>query len=166
MLGNYSSNSLLNDFSINFVVVVSRFFCYRILESVNGWSVGLTNILQVILGTPLIDVVGLESRLQSERSKYLAADLKEAPSEEGKAQALCNFLSERQRCLEQQKSKESSLKKAPPVPYRFMTPQGLQIDLRLCNQEIMSSAKPHLLHILNSAMQVKFFFFVKMSKMI
>ena len=35
--------------------------------------------------------------------------------------------------------------------FRFVTPQGMNIDLRLCNKELMSSVKPHLLHILNTA---------------
>ena len=42
----------------------------------------------------------------------------------------------------------------PRVPYRFIMPQGLEIDLRLCSQDTMSSAKPYLLQILNAAMQV------------
>ena len=35
-----------------------------------------------------------------------------------------------------------------------MTPQGLEIDMRLCSQDKMSSVKPYLLQILNAAMQV------------
>ena len=42
----------------------------------------------------------------------------------------------------------------PRIPYRFTTPQGLEIDMRLCSQDKMSSAKPYLLQILNAAMQV------------
>ena len=42
----------------------------------------------------------------------------------------------------------------PRIPYRFMTPQGLEIDMRLCSQDKMSSVKPYLLQILNAAMQV------------
>ena len=42
----------------------------------------------------------------------------------------------------------------PRIPYRFTTPQGLEIDMRLCSQDKMSSVKPYLLQILNAAMQV------------
>ena len=43
----------------------------------------------------------------------------------------------------------------PRIPYRFTTPQGLEIDMRLCSQDKMSSVKPYLLQILNTAMQVR-----------
>ena len=108
-------------------VGLSRSLCIRILDSLNGWSCGAQNLLQMILGTPLIDIVGLDAKLQQERSKYLVADLKEAPGEEGKASALCNFILQKQK-------EENNEAKAPPVPYRFTTPQGLSIDLLLCNQ--------------------------------
>ena len=110
------------------------------------------NLLQMILGSPLIEVVALESKLQAERAKYLVADLKEAPCEEGKAQTLCNYILERQKEAEQLRKRPKD-EKSPPVPFRFINAQGLQIDLRLCNQDIISSAKPHLLHILNAAIQ-------------
>ena len=45
---------------------------------------GVQNLLQMIFGTPLLDIVGLEAKLLSERSKYLVAELKEASGEEGK----------------------------------------------------------------------------------
>lgn len=99
------------------------------------------------IGTPRIEIVNLASKLQNERAKYLVADLKEAPCEAGKVLALCNFI------LQKQNEKSESSSKPPQVPYLFMTPQGLEIDFRLCNQELMRSAKPHLLHILNSAMK-------------
>ena len=137
----------MKTFLLLLTVELSRRLCISIFESLNGWSIGTQNLLQMILGTPLLDIVGLDSRLQAERAKYLVADLKEAANEEGKAQALCNFIVQRQKGLNQGD-------KPPPVPYRFVTPtsQGLDIDMRLCNQEIISSAKPHLLHILNCAM--------------
>lgn len=82
----------------------------EIFESVNGWSKGLMNLLQMVLGTPLIEIVGLESKLQLERSKYLVADLKEASTEDGKVQALCNYL------IYKEEAKVEG--KIPPIPYR------------------------------------------------
>ena len=66
---------------------------------------------------------------------------------------------EKQRAKEQNRTgSQNQQEKAPLVPYRFLThgSQGLEIDLRLCNRDIIGSAKPHLLHILNTAMQVIF----------
>jgi hypothetical protein len=40
------------------------------------------------------------------------------------------------------------------IPYDFLTPNGVRINLGLCNQEIMKEAKPFLLQILTSALQV------------
>jgi hypothetical protein len=62
---------------------------------------------------------------------------------EGKVAALCRYI------LHKEDGKAEG--KVPPIPYRFVTPQGMNIDLRLCNKELMSSVKPHLLHILNTA---------------
>ena len=63
---------------------LTRTCCLHIADGLNGWSIGLQNLLQMIFGTPLLDIVGLEAKLLSERSKYLVAELKEAPGEEGK----------------------------------------------------------------------------------
>ena len=139
--------------SFYFSVGVSRDLCIRILESVNGWSVGTQNLFQMIFGCPLIDIVGLNAKLQTERSRHLVADLKEAPSEDGKVVALCNYILKMQVQSKIEDDDQDSRKGGPPIPYRFLTPQGMEIDLRLCNQEVMRSLQPHLLHILNSAMQ-------------
>ena len=103
----------------------------------------------MIFGMPLIDIVGLEAKLQTERSRHLVAELKEAPNENGKVLALCNYILK----MQVQSKIEEGSEKTPAIPYRFLTPQGMEIDLRLCNQEAMRSLQPHLLHILNSAMQ-------------
>ena len=66
------------------LVGLTRTCCLHIADGLNGWSIGLQNLLQMIFGTPLLDIVGLEAKLLSERSKYLVAELKEAPGEEGK----------------------------------------------------------------------------------
>ncbi len=144
-------------------VVLARSCCIHILKGVNGWSVGTMNLLSMIIGVPLMSVRGLDERLKQERSRYLVAELKESPCEAGKIDALYNYLLEKQSQSQQQEREdddgggfENLRENKPQVPYRFLTPQGMEIDLRLCNQEIMSSAKPYLLHILNSAMQVRF----------
>ena len=98
---------------------LSRDLIEEIFDSVNGWSVGFMNLLQMILGTPLIDISGLEKRLQLERSKYLVADLKEAfddnddeeETAEGKVPALCRYI------LHKEDGKAEG--KVPPIPYRF-----------------------------------------------
>ena len=36
----------------------------------------------------------------------------------------------------------------PRIPYRFTTPQGLEIDMRLCSQDKMSSVKPYVIYTL------------------
>ena len=119
---------------------LSRDLIEEMFESVNGWSVGLMNLLQMVLGTPLIDISGLEKRLvqfherififkmnyllfffrlQLERSKYLVADLKEAFDDdtdqeetEGKVAALCRYI------LHKEDGKAEG--KVPPIPYRFV----------------------------------------------
>ena len=125
----------------NFSAGLSRDLIEEIFESVNGWSVGLMNLLQMVLGTPLIDISGLEKRLcnftkfmlfkkliylfnfyrlQLERSKYLVADLKEAFEDnddieeetEGKVAALCRYI------LHKEDGKAEG--KVPPIPYRFV----------------------------------------------
>ncbi len=40
----------------------------------------------------------------------------------------------------------------PAIPYHFRTPAGLEIDLRLLGNDLMSTAKPDLLHILSSSL--------------
>ena len=46
----------------------------------------------------------------------------------------------------------SSTDPPPSIPYLFKTPHGFDIDLRLFNNDVMSTAKPHILHILSSGL--------------
>lgn len=150
-----SHSTLLDDLAnaLYLMVVIARHCLigkyFSVLQSLNGWSVGIMNLLDMFIGVPLMDTVGLEAKLQRERSRYLVAELKVPSNEEGNLEKLCAYLSK----SSHDKDDKNEEEKLPIIPYHFTTPQCLDIDLRLANQEVMSSAKPYLLHILNTAMQ-------------
>ena len=49
---------------------------FSVRESVNGWSEGTMNILDILIGLPDLHTENLELKLHEERAKYLVCELK------------------------------------------------------------------------------------------
>ena len=125
--------------------VVGRSFSVR--ESINGWSEGCMNMLDILIGLPDLQNKNLELKLHEERAKYLVCELK-CPFEDSLGQYI-DFI--RKMILKNSTEKGSiEDEKAPMLNFIFHTPQGTEIDLRLCSKEVMSKAKPVLMKILET----------------
>lgn len=118
---------------------------FSVRESINGWSEGTMNILDILIGLPDLQTKHLELKLHEERAKYLVCELK-CPFE-GSLSQYIDFIRKmivknttEKGCIEEEK--------APMLNFIFHTPQGTEIDLRLCSKEVMSQAKPVLMKIL------------------
>ena len=103
------------------------------------------NILDILIGLPDLHTENLELKLHEERAKYLVCELK-CPFE-GSLSQYVNFI--RKMIVKNSREKgRMEDEKAPMLNFIFHTPQGTEIDLRLCSQEVMSRAKPLLMKIL------------------
>ena len=119
-------------------------------ESVNGWSEGGMNIIDIFFGLPDLETKNLELRLHEERAKYLVCELT-CPLE-GSLRQIIVFI---RKMIVKNITEKGKLEdeKAPMVPFIFQTPQGTEIDLRLCSKEVMSRAKPILMKIMEKEAQ-------------
>jgi len=151
-----STETLYNDMSyaLKLLVVTAKDClvgkCFSVRESVNGWSEGGMNIIDIFFGLPDLETRNLEIRLHEERAKYLVCELT-CPLE-GSLKQIIVFI--RKMILKNitEKGKMED-EKAPMVTFIFQTPQGTEIDLRLCSKEVMSRAKPGLMKIMEKEAQ-------------
>ena len=105
------------------------------------------NILDILIGLPDLETKNLELKLHEERAKYLVCELK-CPFE-GTLSQYIDFI---RRMIVKNSTEKGRIEdeKAPMLNFIFQTPQGTEIDLRLCSKEVMGRAKPILMKILEN----------------
>nr|CAH7734906.1 unnamed protein product [Callosobruchus chinensis] len=149
-------NSLLNDLAlaVHFVVVtaksriVSHFF--SVSQAVKCLLAGLLRIVDVLIGLPSLQAHNLDAKIREERNKYLVAELVCRPENEDSLELLCSFIKKQLRRAATEKFEVTRECSQPPValPYRFLTPSGTELDLRLWDRTLMRKALPILVTIL------------------
>ena len=103
------------------------------------------SVLDILIGLPDLETKNLELKLHEERAKYLVCELK-CPFE-GTLSQYIDFI---RRMIVKNSTEKGRIgdEKAPMLNFIFQTPQGTEIDLRLCSKEVMGRAKPVLMKIL------------------
>ncbi|KAH9503994.1 hypothetical protein Btru_067508 [Bulinus truncatus] len=133
-------NSLLGDLSrsLSFLIIMARNrFCsdfFSLKESARGWRDGLWNLLDILIGVPSTTPGDLCQKLHEERMRYLVAELDIKPNLKRELNAYCDYIKAQCNISVASKSKTSDLH-PPPIPYRYQTPKGHDIDLRLFNRD-------------------------------
>lgn len=104
-------------------------------------------LLDALVGLPSVSATLLVSRLQEERVKHLVAELTIEADAENQLEQLCLFVRYQ---IKKQTFEKCHIgeERLPAVPYVYKTPKGQMIDLRLYNAELLRSAMPFLVHIL------------------
>uniref|UniRef100_A0A6P7GE45 Uncharacterized protein LOC114337028 n=1 Tax=Diabrotica virgifera virgifera TaxID=50390 RepID=A0A6P7GE45_DIAVI len=151
-----SHDSLLNDLAlaVRFIVVtakgrlVSHFF--SLSQAARGLLTGFLRIVDVLIGIPSLQAHNLESKLREERNKYLVAELVCRPENEDSLEVLCSFIRKQLRRAATEKFEVTRECSQPPVsvPYKFLTPSGSELDLRLWDRSLMRKLLPILVSIL------------------
>nr|XP_045593779.1 uncharacterized protein LOC123755315 isoform X1 [Procambarus clarkii] len=143
-------NSLLDDIALalSLIVVTAKnrlssplFSLSNSLHSV--WQ-GILMLVDLALGIPWVQAHNLEARMKEERCSYLVQEL---TCKDGDVEGLCSWMVQQIKRATREKFQLTD-EKQPPVPYIFNTPQGLELDLRLFNRELMKKALPVLVGIL------------------
>ncbi|XP_071521204.1 uncharacterized protein [Panulirus ornatus] len=143
-------NSLLDDvaLALSLIVVTAKnrlsspiFSLSHSLQSV--WQ-GILMLVDLVVGIPWVQAHNLEARMKEERCSYLVQEL---TCKDGDVEGLCSWMVQQIRRATREKFQLTE-EKQPPVPYIFTTPQGLELDLRLFNRELMKKALPVLVGIL------------------
>eukprot|EP00092_Neocalanus_flemingeri_P037052 GFUD01040338.1.p1 GENE.GFUD01040338.1~~GFUD01040338.1.p1 ORF type:complete len:1135 (+),score=193.14 GFUD01040338.1:117-3521(+) len=141
MYRNFSSATQL------FVVLARELMVgddFSMRQSINGWSEGFMNILEILIGLPHLETSDIEDKLQEERIKFLVCELNSKDRET--TEKIVAFL--------QQARDSKSLSKLanilPKLPYVFYNLRNNDIDLRLHNEELRSRLKPTLTRIMKT----------------
>ena len=121
---------------------------FSVRESVDGWSEGLANLLDCLIGLPSMETRNLELRLHEERAKYLVCELT-CPLE-GSVRDIVTYV---RRQMERNRTEKGGgglgeEEQGPVLTFIFQTPQGLELDLRLCSKEVMTRVKPVVMKLL------------------
>lgn len=151
-----SRESLLNDLalSLRFVLVTarSRFIShfFSVTQSLQSFLVGLLRLLDIVVGIPSLQAHNLDAKIREERCRYLVAELVCRPEFEDTLEVLCNFVRRqlKRATMEKFELERESSHPPVPVPYQFLTPKGIELDLRLFCRDIMKRALPILVNIL------------------
>jgi hypothetical protein len=171
-----SRHSLLNDLALalRFIFItakgrlLSHFF--SVSEAVKALLAGLLRILDLVFGVPSLQAHNLDAKIREERTKYLVAELvcrvsgfesgiglpdlfffcALQPENEESLEHLCSYIRKQLRRAATEKFEVTKECSQPPVavPYRFLTPSGSELDLRLWERSLMRRALPTLVAIL------------------
>ncbi|GFS15118.1 Gmk_2 protein [Elysia marginata] len=149
-----SRNSFLGDVarSLSLLVITARDrFCsntFSLKEAAKGWASGLWNLLDIVIGVPSTSPGDLCQKLHEERMRYLVAELDIKPNLKKELNAYCSYI--KSQCQNQLAgSVKPSKPRPPPIPYRYQTPKGQDIDLRLLSKDLMNSSVVILTSILD-----------------
>ncbi|XP_075230474.1 uncharacterized protein LOC142329675 isoform X3 [Lycorma delicatula] len=149
-------DSLLDDLALalRFLLVtakarlVSHFF--SVSQAVHSFIIGALKLLDIIIGVPSLLAHNLDAKLREERCRYLVAELVCRSEFEDSLELLCSFVRRQLRRAATEKFElEREVSHPPvPIPYLFLTPKGVELDLRLYSRDIMKRALPTLVAIL------------------
>ncbi|CAH0564403.1 unnamed protein product [Brassicogethes aeneus] len=151
-----SRDSLLNDLALAlrfiFVTAKSRIFShfFSVSQAAKALLHGLLRIIDIIVGIPSLQAHNLDAKIREERCKYLVAELVCRPENEDSLELLCSYIRKQLRRAATEKFEVAKECTQPPVavPYRFLTPSGYELDLRLWDRGLMRKALPILVAIL------------------
>ncbi|KAB0793481.1 hypothetical protein PPYR_13101 [Photinus pyralis] len=151
-----SHASLLNDLAlaVRFLVVtakerlISHFF--SVSEAVKALVKGLLRIIDLLIGLPSLQAHNLDAKIREERCKYLVAELICRPEYEESLEIICTYVRRQLRRAATEKFEVTRECTQPPVsvPYRYLTPSNIELDLRLWDRLLMRKALPTLVAIL------------------
>ena len=109
---------------------------FGLKHSINGWSEGVMNILEIFIGLPHFQTGNIEDKLHEERIKFLVSEL--SSKEKEKIETIAKII----------KQNPHALNKMPSLPFSFTNSKQERIDFRLHNEELMSKLNPILSRIL------------------
>ncbi|XP_059139647.1 uncharacterized protein LOC131927817 [Physella acuta] len=147
-------NSLLENLacSLSLLIITARNrFCsdfFSLTKALQGWYSGLYNLLDLSIGLPSTTAGDLCQKLREERMRYLVAELDIKPNLKKELNTYCQYVKAQCHLLLGNKHKTSDLR-PPPIPYRYQTPKGQDIDLRLFNRDLMNNSVGILSNILD-----------------
>ncbi|GFN98384.1 gmk_0 protein, partial [Plakobranchus ocellatus] len=138
-------NTFLGDVarSLSLLIIAAKDrFCsntFSLKDAAKGWAAGLCSLLDIVIGVPSTSPGDVCQKLHEERMRYLVAELDIKPNLKRELTAYCNYI--KSYCQNQQAgSVKPSKPRPPPIPYKYQTPKGQDIDLRLFSKDLMNNS--------------------------
>ncbi|XP_046394390.1 uncharacterized protein LOC124162073 isoform X1 [Ischnura elegans] len=147
-------DALLGDMALalRFIIVTARarivaphFFSVR--QALKSLLAGTLRLIDIVIGTPSLQAHNLDARIREERCRYLVAELVCKQEYEEDMERFCQYVQQQIRRASMEKFRLGS-ETPPTVPYLFLTPKGVELDLRLFNRDLIRRALPILVGIL------------------
>jgi hypothetical protein len=148
-----SQNSLLNDVALALRLVIitarNRFHShfFSLSQAVRGFGKGLWQLLDIFIGMPHNTPGDILLKVREEHQRYMVAELDIRPVCKREWTTFCDFVKEKCKLLEAEKHKTTDIR-PPSIPYKFETPKGTEVDLRLFNKDLMNKCGVILKRIL------------------
>ncbi|ESO83920.1 hypothetical protein LOTGIDRAFT_108137 [Lottia gigantea] len=147
-------DTLLDDsaLSLRLLIITARnrfqSHFFSLSQSFKGWTQGIWKLLDVLFGMPSTTSGDLSFKVREEHMQYLVAELTVRPNHKQELSNYCDYVKEQSRLLRTDRYKVVD-GQPPQVPYRYQTPKGLEIDLRLFNKDLINNCLPILSNILD-----------------
>ncbi|XP_055309168.1 uncharacterized protein LOC129573035 [Sitodiplosis mosellana] len=121
---------------------------FSIVESFRALLHGFLLLIDMVIGIPSLLAHDLDKKIKEERCRYLVAELICRPEYEDCMESLCTYVrSQLQRATTEKFDVDNEMADLP-IPYLFLTPSGMEVDLRLFSRSTMKKALPIILSIL------------------
>ncbi|RXG58965.1 hypothetical protein Avbf_06294 [Armadillidium vulgare] len=143
--------TFLNDlaFAASIIIVTAKnrisSYTFSLKESLCAIWNGILGLVDLFFGIQWVQAHNLEARIKEERCSYLVQEL---TAKDGEVEELCAWILSQVKRATREKFHLNGNRRQPQVPYLFTTPQGLELNLKLFNRELMKKMLPILVGIL------------------
>jgi hypothetical protein len=120
--------------------------CFSFKATLRSWKQGFVSLIDALIGLPAVYSKSIDLEVENERSKFLVTGLSPHENEKHIHEEFCAQIPILlDMMLEHQKYPHRTNKNRPPrmlpYPHHFVTPNNIDIDLRLHNRDLQTRIK-------------------------
>ncbi|CAF0814063.1 unnamed protein product [Adineta steineri] len=120
--------------------------CFSFKATLRSWKQGFVSLVDALIGLPAVYSSSIDSDVENERSKFLVTELSPHKSEKEMHEAFCAQIPILLEVMTEHKKylyRENKKRPPPmlPYPHHFVTPNNIDIDLRLHNRDLQEKIR-------------------------
>ncbi|CAF3352002.1 unnamed protein product [Rotaria socialis] len=129
--------------------------CFSFKAALRSWKQGFVSLIDALIGLPAVESAGIDLRVENERNKFLVIELCPNESEKEMHEGFCAQIPILlEMMIENEKYTQRQAKNIPPrmlpYPHHFVTPNNIEIDLRLHNKNLQTKLKSIISSVLSN----------------
>ncbi|CAF0965041.1 unnamed protein product [Rotaria magnacalcarata] len=129
--------------------------CFSFKAVLRSWKAGFVSLIDALIGLPAVESAGIDLQVENERNKFLVIELSPNESEKEMHEAFCAQIPILlEMMIEHEKYAQRQEKNIPPrmlpYPHHFVTPNNIEIDLRLHNKNLQTKLKSIISSLLSN----------------